>query len=92
MSLFLLFLDFFFICPQSYFAQKFADRGSNVYYYYFTQKSSNSPWGSWVGVPHASEIEYVFGKPLNEALNYTQAERQLSRKMMKYFTDFAKTG
>ena len=45
-----------------------------------------------MGVPHASEIEYVFGKPLDTSLNYTEAERQLSRNMMKYFTNFAKTG
>ena len=46
-----------------------------------------------MGVLHGDEIEYIFGYPLsNKALNYTKAERQLSRNMMKYFTDFAKTG
>ena len=47
-----------------------------------------------MGVPHASEIEYVFGRPLGKekGLNYTETERQLSLNMMKYFTNFANTG
>lgn len=46
-----------------------------------------------MGVLHGDEMEYIFGDPLsNTALNYTESERQLSRNMMKYFTDFAKTG
>ena len=50
-------------------------------------------WGSWMGVKHGDEMEFTFGHPLsNTDHNYTEAERDLSRKMMKYFTDFAKTG
>lgn len=46
-----------------------------------------------MGVLHGDEIEYIFGYPLsNKALNYTENEKKLSRKMMKHFTDFAKTG
>jgi acetylcholinesterase len=46
-----------------------------------------------MGVLHGDEIEYIFGYPLsNKALNYTESERQLSRQIMKYFTEFAKTG
>uniref|UniRef100_A0ABD2WDR1 Carboxylesterase type B domain-containing protein n=1 Tax=Trichogramma kaykai TaxID=54128 RepID=A0ABD2WDR1_9HYME len=29
--------DYFFICPSIQFAQIWADRGLNVYYYFFTQ-------------------------------------------------------
>ena len=29
--------DYYFTCPANYFAQKFAEHGMNVYYYYFTQ-------------------------------------------------------
>jgi acetylcholinesterase len=29
--------DHFFICPTNMFAQKFAEQGTRVYYYYFTQ-------------------------------------------------------
>jgi acetylcholinesterase len=29
--------DYFFICPTNLFAEKFAEQGTRVYYYYFTQ-------------------------------------------------------
>jgi acetylcholinesterase len=29
--------DCFFICPTNLFAEKFAEQGTTVYYYYFTQ-------------------------------------------------------
>jgi acetylcholinesterase len=29
--------DYFFICPTNLFAEKFAEQGTTVYYYYFTQ-------------------------------------------------------
>jgi len=46
-----------------------------------------------MGVKHGAEVEFTFGHPLNnKGHNYTEAERDLSLKMMKYFTDFAKTG
>ena len=55
--------------------------------------SSSNPWGSWMGVKHGDEMDFTFGHPMsNTDHNYTEAERDLSRKMMKYFTDFAKTG
>jgi len=84
--------DYYFTCPTNHFAQKFADHGMTVYYYHFTQRSSTSPWGQWMGVVHADELDYVFGHPLNASRRYTDAERDLSRRVMNYFTTFAKTG
>ena len=48
----------------------------------------------WKGVKHGDELEFTFGHPLSRHTihNYTVAERLLSLKMIKYFTDFAKTG
>ena len=55
--------------------------------------SSGNIWGSWVGVKHGDEIEFLFGHPFsNTAHNYTESERTFSLKLMKYFTQFAKTG
>lgn len=34
--------DHFFICPTNEFAIGLADRGANVYYYYFTHVSTNN--------------------------------------------------
>lgn len=41
---------------------------------------------------HADEVEFVFGAPLNMSREYTNSERELSRRVMKYFATFAKTG
>ena len=41
---------------------------------------------------HGYEMDHVFGLPMNNALGYTREEHELSQRMMKYWTDFAKTG
>ncbi|XP_046404740.1 acetylcholinesterase-like isoform X2 [Ischnura elegans] len=84
--------DYFFVCPTNHFAQTFAEHGMNVYYYFFTQRSSTSLWGEWMGVMHGDEIEYVFGHPLNTSLEYSTSERELSRRIMHYYGRFARTG
>jgi hypothetical protein len=45
----------------------------------------------WFGPTHASEIDFVFGKPLLSSLrsNYTYDEVCLSQQMMDYWTNFA---
>jgi acetylcholinesterase len=45
-----------------------------------------------MGVLHADEIAYIFGLPLHPENGFNAQEEQLSRMMMKYWTDFAKTG
>ncbi|CAG7723514.1 unnamed protein product [Allacma fusca] len=84
--------DYFFICPSNAFAQAYAAHGNPVYYYYFTHRSSTNPWGKWMGVMHGDEVEYVFGHPLNSTGIHSLAEQNLSRKIMSYFTRFARTG
>ncbi|XP_003493891.3 acetylcholinesterase-like, partial [Bombus impatiens] len=84
--------DYFFICPSIHFAQLFAERGMKVYYYFFTQRTSTNLWGEWMGVMHGDEVEYVFGHPLNLTLEYTEKERDLSLRMILYFSKFAYSG
>ncbi|XP_046683758.1 acetylcholinesterase-like [Homalodisca vitripennis] len=84
--------DYFFICPTNHFAQAFADHGLKVYYYFFTQRTSTSLWGEWMGVMHGDEIEYVFGHPLNMSLQYNARERDLSLRIMQAYSKFALTG
>jgi acetylcholinesterase len=84
--------DYYFICPTNKFAETYASHGAPVYYYFFTQRTSSSPWGDWMGVMHTDEIQYVFGLPLNNSNEHTPAETDLSRRIMKYFTLFAETG
>jgi acetylcholinesterase len=41
---------------------------------------------------HGDEINYVFGEPLNPVKNYQPGEVELSKRMMRYWANFAKTG
>ncbi|XP_046342234.1 acetylcholinesterase-like isoform X1 [Haliotis rufescens] len=84
--------DFHFVCSVNELAQAYTSAGQNVYYYRFTHRMSNHPWGDWMGVLHADEINFVFGEPLNRTKRYTAHEKELSKKMMRYWTNFAKTG
>lgn len=39
---------------------------------------------------HGDEISFVFGEPLYPELNFTYEEKVLARKMLKYWSNFAK--
>ncbi|KAH1187914.1 acetylcholinesterase isoform X2 [Mauremys mutica] len=80
------------ICPVTHFALRLAERGARVYSYFFDHRASNMLWPPWMGVPHGYEIEFVFGLPLDPGLNYTAEEAALSRRMMRYWANFARTG
>lgn len=84
--------DHHFTCNVNEFAHKYAESGNTVYMYLYTHRSRGNPWPRWTGVMHGDEINYVFGEPLNPALNYVQEEKDFSRKIMRYWTNFAKTG
>lgn len=81
-----------FICPLNHFAHTYAMAGESVYMYYLTQRYASNPWPDWMGVLHGDEIMYMFGEALKPGHNYSQADKDLSRKMMDYWTNFAKTG
>ena len=64
-----------------------------MFYYYFTHRASAQTWPEWMGVLHGYEINFVFGEPLNELdYSYTAAEKELSRRFMRYWANFARTG
>jgi len=84
--------DWEFTCPVVDFAHKYAETGNNVYMYYFTEVASVSPWPKWSGAMHADEIVFVFGQPLNLSQGYNKKEIELSRQIMSYWANFAKTG
>ncbi|XP_014679984.1 PREDICTED: acetylcholinesterase-like, partial [Priapulus caudatus] len=84
--------DYYFTCNVNRFASAYAGDGQGVYMYYFTHRSSQNQWPKWMGVMHGDEINYVFGEPMNADLPYTADERELSRRIMSYWTNFAKTG
>ncbi|XP_019345837.1 acetylcholinesterase [Alligator mississippiensis] len=80
------------VCPVTLFAQRAAERGAPVFAYLFDHRASTLAWPAWMGVPHGYEIEFVFGLPLQPALNYTASEAALSHRMMRYWGNFARTG
>lgn len=45
-----------------------------------------------MGVLHGDEIEYFFGQPLNNSLQYRPVERELGKRMLSAVIEFAKTG
>jgi len=57
------------------------------------QRYSVNPWPRWMGVMHGDEIMFVFGDALKSKLpqNYSLEDQQLSRQIMTYWTNFAKT-
>ncbi|OQV24116.1 Acetylcholinesterase [Hypsibius exemplaris] len=86
--------DYYFTCNLNEQALSYAQAGHGlgIYMYTFTHQSSNLPWPKWVGVAHSSELDYVFGWPLDPKRGYTEDEVQLSKRMMKYWANFARTG
>lgn len=84
--------DYQFTCNVNEFAGKYAETGNTVFMYYYKHRSQNNPWPRWTGVMHADEISYVFGEPLDSSKGYTIEEVHLSKRMMRYWANFAKTG
>lgn len=84
--------DYAFVCPTVEFAKAYASADHPVYYYRFTERMSNSLFPDWMGVLHGDEIAYIFGIPLDPAAGFNNRERLLSRKLMKYWANFARTG
>uniref|UniRef100_A0A0P4WKV8 Carboxylic ester hydrolase n=1 Tax=Scylla olivacea TaxID=85551 RepID=A0A0P4WKV8_SCYOL len=84
--------DYHFTCNVNEFAHYYAQAGNNVYMYYYKHRSSQNLWPKWMGVLHGDEISFIFGKPLYPDNEYTAEEQMLSRRMMTYWANFAKTG
>ncbi|KAK3699984.1 hypothetical protein RRG08_012189, partial [Elysia crispata] len=84
--------DYFFVCKVNRLANAYAHQGVNVWYYWFDHRWSSNPWPEWMGVLHADEIWFTFGHPFNSSHVFTEQEKDLSRRMMTYWTNFAKSG
>ena len=79
-------------------AMEWSKKNKNTYLYQFgyLPKHLSQPE---LGVAHEIEVDYVFGIPyLNRSQfsfliqNYTEEDREMSSKMMKMWSDFAKNG
>lgn len=84
--------DRYFSCPLLDFARRYIKHGGSARMYLFDHRSSSNSWPKWMGVMHGYEIEFVFGIPLNSSQGYTEEEVAMSRKIMRHWANFAKTG
>ncbi|XP_067386182.1 acetylcholinesterase-like [Emydura macquarii macquarii] len=87
--------DHLFVCPVAEVAGREAEAGSPVYAYYFTHRSSSLSSPEWMGVPHGFDVPYLFSTLTSmRHSNHTptEAEAGLSRRMMRYWAEFARTG
>ncbi|XP_067653663.1 cholinesterase-like [Haliotis asinina] len=83
--------DSFFKCPATELAASHSANNS-VYLYSFEYRIPSLPIPQWMGVPHSFEIELVFGHALGDAFASTDVDKSVSRSVMTYWTNFAKTG
>lgn len=81
-----------FVCPLLEFANRYSQHGGKTFLYLFDHRSSVNPWPAWMGVMHGYEIEFVFGMPLDASLGYTKNEVNMTKKFMKHWANFARTG
>ena len=82
--------DYSICCPALDFAQHISSSYQSVYVYYFNHRNSLDIWPPWVGVPHGDELTFVLGLALEDGIS--EEEKQLSRKIMRYWGNFARTG
>ncbi|EMP27863.1 Guanine nucleotide-binding protein-like 1 [Chelonia mydas] len=77
-------------CPIAKMAGQMAEAGGPVYVYSFTRHPRGLSFPKWMGVPHGSEVPYLFGMLASmEGANHThtEAEVALSRRMMRYWAE-----
>ncbi|XP_036276299.2 bile salt-activated lipase-like [Pipistrellus kuhlii] len=86
--------DVFFLMPTKMaVAQHRANaKSARTYTYLFSHPSRNPFYPSWVGADHADDLQYVFGKPFTNPFIYWPQDRTISRTMIAYWTNFARTG
>lgn len=79
-------------CPTVFMADEMTARNKSVYMYVFDHKAKPTKFGEWQGVSHYEEVPFVFGYPLRKSKLYDAQDVELSKRMMKVWSHFAKTG
>ncbi|KAM6169466.1 bile salt-activated lipase-like [Rhynchocyon petersi] len=67
-------------------------KSGKTYTYLFSHPSRMPVYPDWVGADHADDIQYVFGKPFATLLGYRPQDKTVSKTMIAYWTNFARTG
>ncbi|XP_041460898.1 acetylcholinesterase-like [Lytechinus variegatus] len=99
--------DFTINCPTDAILRAHVSAGDTVYKYVFNYPVTTKsyfhvaglvPFTPWLGAGHAEELFYVWGGPFIDQLdnvhgqNVTDDEKKLAVDMMRFWTNFAKTG
>ncbi|XP_075573250.1 bile salt-activated lipase [Pelecanus crispus] len=86
--------DYIFLIPTQWALSLHAQnaRNAKTYSYLFSQPSRMPIYPPWVGADHTDDLQYVFGKPFATPLGYLPKHRTVSKAMMAYWTNFARTG
>ncbi|XP_061135396.1 bile salt-activated lipase-like isoform X1 [Syngnathus typhle] len=86
--------DFLFLVPTQTALQLHANQSGSgrTFSYLFNMKTRIPGFPRWVEAEHSEDLQYVFGKPFATPLIYFPRHRDLSRYMIAYWTNFAKTG
>ncbi|XP_060056443.1 bile salt-activated lipase [Erinaceus europaeus] len=86
--------DILFLMPtQTALAQhKSNAKSARTYSYLFSHPTRMPIYPNWVGADHADDLQYVFGKPFSSPLGYRTQDRTVSKAMIAYWTNFARTG
>uniref|UniRef100_A0A2K6G9L2 Carboxylic ester hydrolase n=1 Tax=Propithecus coquereli TaxID=379532 RepID=A0A2K6G9L2_PROCO len=91
--------DVFFVVPALVTARYHRDAGAPVYFYEFQHRPQcfEDTKPTFVKADHGDEIRFVFGGAFLKGdivmfEGATEEEKVLSRKMMKYWANFARTG
>jgi para-nitrobenzyl esterase len=82
--------DMFFVGPARLEMRAQAKVSAPAWLYHFAQVPP-TPQGKTFGATHAAELPYVFGEVTSSA-PWGDADRQVSDRMMGYWTQFAATG
>ncbi|XP_070551701.1 cholinesterase 1-like isoform X2 [Ptychodera flava] len=87
--------DLYFACPTDRSARAHLQAGSKVYLYQMTHIPSQSIFKiKWLKAMHGEDVPFVFGWHFDSAMNWTMPDDDVTvtLKIMKYWTNFAKTG
>ncbi|XP_067653451.1 acetylcholinesterase-like [Haliotis asinina] len=80
-----------FKCPHLEFDRLYS-AANPTYVYSFNHRLSVSPFPQWIGAAHWYDVEFVFGWVLERSHGCTEEEVELSKTVMTYWTNFAKSG
>ncbi|KAH9367992.1 hypothetical protein HPB48_010097 [Haemaphysalis longicornis] len=84
--------DVYFRCPTIAFCEQHSKAGGKVYPFVFGYRSDKYEFPKFFGVPHTSDVPYYTGTPFLDPENFTDKDRDVSRKAMELLVSFAKTG